>query len=283
MRRALQEDLGELGDRTTAAVLNGSSNPSMSIEAWLVSREPTVVAGMPLVAIVFDELRREGVGEVTVEPHRKDGGAAEAGSVLAHIKGSAANILAGERVMLNLVARMCGIASLTRAAVDEVRGTGCGIVDTRKTTAGLRALEKYAVRAGGGQNHRMGLHDMLMIKDNHKRLAQDLRQALQSIERSGESLADAQVEIESMDEIETALDAGCGWLMFDNMTVDQVRRGVATVRGRAKIEVSGGLFLGRLRQYAETGIDRISLGMLTHSARSIDLGLDLDPPHAADR
>ncbi|UCF67751.1 MAG: carboxylating nicotinate-nucleotide diphosphorylase [Acidobacteriota bacterium] len=269
--QALEEDLGARGDITTDAVL-----ASRQVSGRLVSREPAIIAGLPSVGMVFDALAKQRRGSVAVTLRVDEGAEVAAGAELARLEGHARNMLAGERVMLNLLARLCGIATLTRAAVLEISGTSCRIADTRKTTPGLRALEKYAVAVGGGENHRSSLDELILIKDNHKQLAGGIDSALLAVREAGYALSDIEVEVESLAELEVALAFGCGWILLDNMDLESVREAARRARGRARLEVSGGLAPGRLRALAETGVDRLSMGYLTHSARAVDLALDVD-------
>ncbi|RMF75220.1 MAG: carboxylating nicotinate-nucleotide diphosphorylase [Acidobacteria bacterium] len=277
VRHALDEDLGRDGDVTSRATIPAGSR----LSARLVAREPCVVAGMPLVALVFGQMaQRLGVEAPSVGDAVDDGTRARAGETLAVIAGDARVVLGGERVLLNLLARLSGIATLTAEAVAEIAGTRTTVADTRKTTPLLRALEKYAVRVGGGENHRETLDELPMVKDNHKLVAGGVREAISALRAAGIDPRDAEVEVDTYDECLVAVEEGAGWILLDNMTPDEVRRCVDAVAGRARIEVSGGLRPGRLRPFAEAGADRLSLGILTHGARAVDLALDVLP--AAD-
>ena len=193
---------------------------------------------------------------------------------IAEIEGPARALLTGERVALNLVARLCGIATLTRRYVDLVAGTGATILDTRKTTPGLRALEKYAVRCGGGTNHRMGLDDAILIKDNHVRIAGGIGPALAAVRASG-ARPSIEVEADTLDQVAEALGAGAERILLDNMVPGEVARAVKLVDGRALLEASGGISEANVRAYAETGVDFISIGALTHGARSLHVSLEV--------
>jgi nicotinate-nucleotide pyrophosphorylase (carboxylating) len=195
-------------------------------------------------------------------------------SAIAEIEGPARALLTGERVALNLVARLCGIATLTRRYVDLVAGTRATILDTRKTTPGLRALEKYAVRCGGGANHRMGLDDAILIKDNHVRIAGGIVPALAAVRASGARLA-VEVEADTLEQVAQALGAGAERILLDNMAPGEVARAVELVDGRALLEASGGISEANVRAYAETGVDFISIGALTHGARSLHVSLEV--------
>lgn len=268
---ALGEDFGARGDITTDAVFPRGC----PVTARLVAREPGVAAGLPSGPLLLEETARRTGAPAAWRADSEDGTRFEAGARLATITGDARTVLAGERVLLNLVARLSGIATLTRRAVDEIAGLDCTVSDTRKTTPGLRSLEKYAVAAGGGENHRGTLDALVLVKDNHKELAGGLGPVLAAIRDAGHDAASIEVEIERLDELDLALAAGCGWVLLDNMAPDEVREAVRRIDGRCRVEVSGGLAPGRLRAYAAAGADRLSLGMLTHGARSLDLSLDI--------
>ncbi len=271
VRRALDEDLGQRGDLTTRAV----TPRGLVARGEVVARAPLVAAGLPLVAMTMDEMAPRGGGPVAVTLLAEDGARKPAGAPLARLEGDAAAVLGGERVLLNLLSRLSGIATLTAACVDEVAGTGCRISDTRKTTPGLRALEKYAVAVGGGENHRAGLGSMVLVKDNHKHLAGGMSEVIAALRRSLCVLADVEVEVENLAELDIVLAAGVGWVLLDNFDVATVREAVRRTAGRAKLEASGGMSPGRLRPYAEAGVQRISLGALTHGARAVDIALEL--------
>jgi nicotinate-nucleotide pyrophosphorylase (carboxylating) len=263
---ALDEDLGGFPglDVTSSATIPATQRGT----AHVVARADGVLAGTPLISLVFRAVtQRIGSTEVDVEPLRQDGDAVKEGDVIAILRGSTQAILVGERTMLNLLSRLSGIAAHTRAWADVLDGTGAMVLDTRKTTPGLRALEKYAVRCGGGTNKRMGLHDVAMIKDNHKLAAGSVSAAFQSVH-----LAYPSVEIQ----VEVA--AGARFLLCDNMSVDLLGRTVEAVRAtgeRVEIEATGGLTLAAARAYAETGVDYLSVGGLTHSSPILDIALDL--------
>jgi nicotinate-nucleotide pyrophosphorylase (carboxylating) len=193
---------------------------------------------------------------------------------VAELEGSARALLTGERVALNLFARLCGIATLTRRYVDLVAGTGATILDTRKTTPGLRALEKYAVRCGGGTNHRMGLDDAILIKDNHVRIAGGIEPALAAVRAAGSGLP-VEIEADTLEQVEQALAAGAARILLDNMSPAEAARAVELVQGRALLEASGGIDEDSVRTYAETGVDFISIGALTHGARSLHVSLEV--------
>jgi nicotinate-nucleotide pyrophosphorylase (carboxylating) len=263
---ALAEDVGE-GDRTTEAIVPAG----VRWHARLLLQEPGVVSGLPVLAAVFRALD----ADVEIADLVEEGSqVADVPTAIAELEGPARVLLTGERVALNLVARMCGIATLTRRYVDLVEGTGATILDTRKTTPGLRALEKYAVRCGGGTNHRMGLDDAILIKDNHVRVAGGVVPALAAVRASGSTLP-VEIEADTLEQVAEAIEAGAERVLLDNMAPAEVARAVALVGGRAVLEASGGIGEANVRAYAETGVDFISIGALTHSARSLHVSLEV--------
>ena len=268
VRRALAEDIGR-GDVTTAATVAAGT----SGRALLATREDCVVAGVPLVGLVLAQLHAPGA--LRVRALAREGHAVRAGAVLAEIEGELAPLLTGERVLLNLVQALCGVATLTRRYVDAVAGTGVTILDTRKTTPGLRLLQKYAVRMGGGRNHRFGLDDGVLVKDNHVAACGSLRAAVECARAAAPMGLKIEVEVDRLEQIGDALAGGADLILLDNMRPDQVRAARTLVGTRALLEVSGGVNLETVRALAESGPDFISVGRLTHSAPAIDLGLDL--------
>jgi nicotinate-nucleotide pyrophosphorylase (carboxylating) len=256
----LAEDVGA-GDVTTQALIDEDA----TCKAVVLAKEPGVVCGLEAASAVFADLG------VRVEPLVEEGAAVAAGPI-AELEGSARGVLTGERLALNLIGRLSGIATLTRRYVDAVEGTGATILDTRKTTPGLRALEKHAVAAGGGQNHRLGLDDGVLVKDNHLRLVGSLQEAVNRARSTG---LPVEVEADTLDQVREAIDAGADTILLDNMTTDELREAVAFVAGRAKLEASGGVTLDTVRAIAETGVDFVSVGALTHSARSLDVSLEV--------
>ena len=260
---ALAEDVGE-GDVTTAATVA----PEARGAATLVLREPGIVCGLRAAEIVFRALDEDAAFEALVEE-----GAFVAAGPVARVNGSLRAILTGERTALNLLGRLSGIATLTRRYVDAVEGTGVAILDTRKTTPGLRALEKHAVLTGGGRNHRFGLDDGVLVKDNHLRAAGSIAEAVERL-RAATDLP-LEVECDTLGQVEDALAAGVEAILLDNMSLEELRRAVELVDGRARLEASGGVTLETVRAVAETGVDEISIGALTHSARSLDVSLEL--------
>ncbi len=263
---ALAEDVGS-GDATTLALVPESAH----CHAELLLEEPGVVCGVPAAAAVFRALDPA----VRVEAKLGEGAAVSAvPAVVAEVDGPARAILSGERVALNLLARLCGIASLTRRFVELTDGTRTTVLDTRKTTPGLRALEKYAVRCGGGANHRAGLYDGVLVKENHLRVAGGITAALAALDGRVDGLP-VEVEAETIAQVREALDAGAPRILLDNMSPEQVREAVEVAAGRAELEASGGVSLATVRAYAETGVEYVSVGALTHSARSLHVSLEV--------
>jgi nicotinate-nucleotide pyrophosphorylase (carboxylating) len=263
VRTALAEDVGD-GDVTTDGVVPVEAR----CRAELVLAEPGVACGLEAARQVFATLDPE----VSVEQLLPDGARVEdTPARLLAIEGRARAVLTGERTALNIVGRLSGVATLTARYVAAVAGTRATILDTRKTTPGLRALEKYAVRCGGGANHRAGLHDAILLKENHLRLAGGIAPAVAALANG----LPIEVEAESLAEVEEALGAGVERILLDNMTPAEVGRAVALVGGRAQLEASGGITLANVRAFAETGVDFISIGALTHSARSLDVSLEV--------
>lgn len=264
---ALEEDLGLAGDLTSQATLA----PDAWAVAVLGAREPGVIAGLDLAAAAF---RLVGEG-VSFSARVSDGDRVAAGGAVAEIAGPARLVMSAERVALNFLNHLSGIATLTRAYADAVAGTGAQICDTRKTTPGLRAFEKYAVRCGGGANHRFALDDAILIKDNHIAVAGGVAAAYRAAQAFAGHLVAIEIEVTSLAELEEALEAGARVIMLDNMDNDLLRQAVAINAGRAKLEASGGVKLDRVRSIAETGVDYISTSQITMSAKPLDLGLDV--------
>lgn len=273
VRRALLEDVGR-GDLTTSATVP----PGTRGRAVLATREDCVVAGLPLVELVLRELHAE--ESLRVQLRAADGQRVRAGTVLAEIAGELGPLLTGERVLLNVLQSLCGTATLTRRFVDAVAGTGVAIVDTRKTLPGLRLLQKYAVRAGGGANHRFGLDDGILIKDNHIAACGGVREAIARVRASVPFALRIEVECDRLEQVDEAVAAGAELILLDNMTPEEVREARRRVGRRARLEVSGGVTLDTARALAEAGPDLISIGRLTHSAPAVDLGLDMQTRRA---
>ena len=264
VRQALQEDIG-LGDITTQATVL----PGTPARAELVAKEPFVLSGIDVAGEVFRQLDKA----VAFEPLKRDSEAVQKGEVLAWIKGEAATLLQGERVALNLLQRMSGIATLTAEFVATVAGTGATIVDTRKTTPGLRTLEKYSVRMGGGKNHRTSLYDGVLIKENHIAAAGGIAIAVERARARIAHLMKIEIETRDLQEVTQALEAGADIILLDNMSPAQLVEAVALVDGRAVTEASGGVNLETVREIAETGVELISIGTLTHSYRAVDISM----------
>jgi nicotinate-nucleotide pyrophosphorylase (carboxylating) len=267
---ALAEDIGA-GDMTTESAIPAD----LRATAVIIAKEPCVVAGLALVEAVYTELDLH----TQVKLLARDGDLADIRQRVCEITGPARAILTGERTALNFLQRLSGIATLTREFVEDVAGTKAKILDTRKTTPTLRALEKYAVAVGGGQNHRMGLFDAVMIKDNHRtiltRLGPNALGDAVATARARSPAIPVIIEADSLDDVEAALAAGADHILLDNMTLDELREAVALVAGRAKTEASGGVRLANAADIAATGVDYISVGALTHSARAVDFSLEL--------
>ncbi|WP_089173450.1 carboxylating nicotinate-nucleotide diphosphorylase [Bosea sp. AS-1] len=266
VRAALLEDLGRAGDLTTDAIVPNEQRTT----TVLAARQPGVIAGLDLAALAF-RLLDPGV---TISVQRADGSAVVAGDVVATVSGPARAILTGERTALNLISRLSGIATATRAIVDAIDGHRAKIVCTRKTTPGLRAVEKYAVRAGGGSNHRFGLDDAVLIKDNHIAVAGGIRPAIERVRSNVGHLVKIEIEVDTLAQLEEALGLAPDAVLLDNMTPDELRRAVAMVAGRAITEASGRITAATAPAVAATGVDLISIGWLTHSAPILDIGLD---------
>ena len=264
---ALDED-APFGDLTSQTLVPASA----VARADLVAREPGVLAGADVFEIAMTTLDPS----VEVTRHAADGDAFERGAVLASVVGPARVVLQAERVALNLVQRMTGIATLTRTYVDAVAGTDARVVDTRKTTPGLRALERHAVRCGGGHNHRYSLSDAVMAKDNHLAVIPDLTAALRQAAADLPHTTHIEVEVDRLDQLDAVLAAGVvHTIMLDNFSLDDLRAGVARIGGQALVEASGGITLDTIGDVAATGVDVVSVGALTHSVRALDLGLDI--------
>ncbi len=267
IERALAEDVGA-GDLTASAVVPEDAHGV----GWIEQRVPGVIAGLSVAGRVF----------LTVDPELRferlapEGEWREPGAI-ARVKGRARSILTAERVALNLLSRLSGVATLAARFVWAVNGTGARILDTRKTTPGMRALEKEAVRAGGATNHRSGLHDAILVKENHAAAAGGVGEAARRALAGAPDGVTVEVECAALDEVEEALAAGAGWILLDNMSPGQLREAVALAGDRAKLEASGGVTLENVREIAETGVDYVSVGALTHSAPALDLSLILEP------
>jgi nicotinate-nucleotide pyrophosphorylase (carboxylating) len=269
VRGALEEDLRYGHDLTSAA----TTAPGARAAAGVVAREPGVLAGIPVVLAVLD---LAGIAPGAAEPLRADGDRIDGGAEVLRIRAPQRELLGAERTLLNFLTHLSGIATATRAWADAVSGTGCAVRDTRKTTPGLRQLEKYAVRCGGGLNHRMGLGDAALIKDNHVAAADGIAAAIAAVRAAAPGLP-LEVECDNLTQVRQALDAGARLILLDNMGLADLRAAVA-MAGRypsVRLEASGGLRLQEARAVAETGVDFVAVGALTHSSPALDLGLDM--------
>ncbi len=271
VQTALEEDIGS-GDATTLATV-----PAHALAiAVMVAREPLVLAGLALAEAAFLELSYD----IEITRAAEDGRSLKPGDILLRLQGPAQPLLTAERVALNFVQRLSGVATLTAQFVEAVQGTNAKILDTRKTTPGLRLLEKYAVTCGGGQNHRFGLDDLVLIKDNHLVALQNAspNPIAAAVLRARLKYPQLKVEVEAdtLDQVSQATEAGADIVLLDNMSLDQLREAVARVAGRAKTEASGGVNVQTVRAIAETGVDLISVGAITHSARAMDIALDFE-------
>ncbi|MEJ1969660.1 MAG: carboxylating nicotinate-nucleotide diphosphorylase [Rhizomicrobium sp.] len=266
VRHALEEDLGRAGDITSELTIA----PETSSRATLAARKPGTIAGLIAAQIAF----RLVDPALSFDVRTPDGTTVAAGAILAVIEGPARALLTGERVALNFAGHLSGVATATRALVDAVAGTKARITCTRKTTPGLRLLEKYAVRCGGGFNHRFGLDDAVLIKDNHLVAAGGIRPAMERVRAGLGHMAKVELEVDTLAQLEEALSLDVDTILLDNMPPDALRRAVAMTKGRATLEASGNVTLATVRAIAETGVDYISSGAITHSAPNLDLGLD---------
>ena len=265
--QALIEDQGS-GDITTEATVDRT----LVARGNFLAKKELVLAGWPVVVEVFRILSQRISSEILFD----EGATIVKGAVIGRIQGPAYLLLAGERVALNFLQRLCGIATYTRRLVQAVEGTGVGILDTRKTTPGLRLLEKYAVRVGGGVNHRFGLYDGVLIKENHVTAAGGIKRAVQQARSKVGHLHKIEIEISNMQELEEALQVGVEVVLLDNMNPEDVRESVARIQGKTVVEVSGGIDSRNIRDYAASGVDFISIGALTHSVKAADISLELE-------
>jgi nicotinate-nucleotide pyrophosphorylase (carboxylating) len=266
--RALEEDLGRAGDITSTATIPSD----LDGRAEVVVREAGVIAGLPLVAAAFQRL----APQIAIAPHARDGAGVQRGAKLMTISGNARAILGAERVALNFIGHLSGIATATAAFVARIAHTKARIICTRKTTPGLRALEKYAVRCGGGYNHRFGLDDAILIKDNHIAVAGGIRPVLERAKGAAGHLVKIEIEVDSLAQLKEVLDVGLAdVVLIDNFDLAAMRKAVEMVAGRLVIEASGGITLESAAAIAETGVDYLSSGALTHSVQNLDVGLDI--------
>ena len=267
--RALEEDLGRAGDITSIATVPEDTNG----RAALAARQPGVISGLPLVVAAFRRLSPE----IEIAPHARDGAAIKSGAKLMTISGNARAILGAERTALNYLGHLSGIATATATFAQRIAHTKARVVCTRKTTPGLRALEKYAVRCGGGYNHRFGLDDAILIKDNHVAVAGGIKAVLRRAKQAAGHLVKIEIEVDSLDQLKDVLDVGLAdVVLIDNFDLVSMRKAVAMVAGRLVIEASGGITLESAAAIAETGVDYLSSGALTHSVQNLDVGLDIE-------
>jgi len=265
IRLALEEDIGT-GDVTSNLLI-----PEEKISrAEIIAKEDIVLAGMPFAREVFRQIDET----VQFKPLLKEGGKIKKGRRAAHLKGRARSLLAGERTALNILQHLSGIATLTGKFVSEIKGTRAKVVDTRKTKPCLRYMEKYAVRMGGGNNHRFALYDGILIKDNHIEAVGSVKKALE-LAGAGMHLMKIEIEVKSIKELNTALESGADVIMLDNMGLSEIREAVKLNKKKAVLEVSGGVSLENVRKIAETGVDLISIGAITHSAPAVDLSMEI--------
>lgn len=266
IRMALKEDIGS-GDVTTDFLIPPDSVCRASVRV----KEKGVIAGLPLASRIFKELDTK----ILFTPLVQDGDETEGGKEIARLEGSTASILRGERVTLNFLQRLSGIATMTREFVVKIEGTGVKILDTRKTTPGLRLLEKYAVKIGGGDNYRFGLYDMIMIKDNHIAASGGIKKAVEKAVTKNEEGLMVVIEVKNLQELKEALECPVDRIMLDNMSLGEMKEAASMVRGRIALEASGNMTLERVGEIAGTGVDFISVGALTNRFRSLDMGLDI--------
>ncbi len=265
---ALEEDLGHAGDVTTKALID----PHLQAKGTILAKQDGVVCGLRCAALAFRLLEETAI----FTPLAEDGTFVKAGTAIAHIETSARTLLTGERTALNFLGRLSGIATLTKKFVDEISHTRARICDTRKTAPGLRSLEKYAVACGGGTNHRLGLYDAILIKDNHVALAGGIKPALQKAQAASDPYLQIEIEVDTLAQLEEALEAGAKRILLDNMDVATLQKAVQLTKGRAVLEASGGVTLANVKTIAATGVDLISCGALTHSAPNFDVSLEID-------
>lgn len=263
IKNALKEDIWD-DDITSSSILSKDQQSTVK----LICKENGIIAGLDVFKRVFHLL-----GDVEVILYSKDGNAVKNGEVLGELKGSTLNILKGERVALNLLQHLSGIATITNIYVKELSGTSCKLLDTRKTTPGLRILEKYAVKIGGGCNHRFNLSDGVLLKDNHVAAAGGVKNAIEKARSSVSFVRKIEVEVETLDQVKEAIDAKADIIMLDNMDNETTKKAVDLINGTALVEASGNMTLKRIRSVAETGVDYISVGALTHSVKALDISM----------
>ena len=261
---ALEEDIGP-GDITTENLID----KNLKGIGEIVAKEPLVIAGIDVARQVFEQLDPD----ISFRPNFKDGDFIEKGKIVLEVEGKLRVLLMGERTALNFLQHLSGIATYVRSYMDSIANKNVRLVDTRKTTPGLRGLEKYAVRVGGAHNHRMGLYDGVLIKDNHIAVCGGIKKAIESIKDKLSHLVKIEVEVSDLDSVKQALEAGADVIMLDNMDIDQIKKAIEFINGKSVVEISGGVTIDSLNQLAGTGVDIISAGALTHSARSVDISM----------
>lgn len=261
---ALEEDIGP-GDITTENLIN----KNLKGLGEVVAKEPLVIAGLDIARQVFEQLDPD----ISFRTNFSDGDFIEKGKKVLEVEGELRALLMGERTALNFLQRLSGIATHVRSYMDSIANKNVRLVDTRKTTPGWRALEKYAVRVGGAHNHRMGLYDGVLIKDNHIAVCGGIKKAIESIKNKLSHLVKIEVEVSDLDGVKEALEAGADVIMLDNMDIDQIKEAIEFINGKSVVEISGGVTIDSLNQLADTGVDIISAGALTHSARSVDISM----------
>lgn len=261
---ALEEDIGP-GDITTENLVD----KDLKGIGEIVAKEPLVIAGLDVARQVFEQLD----SDISFRPNFKDGDFIEKGNIVLEVEGKLRALLMGERTALNFLQRLSGIATHVRSYVEKLGNKNVRLVDTRKTTPGLRVLEKYAVSIGGAHNHRMGLYDGVLIKDNHIAVCGGIKKAIERIKDKLSHLVKIEVEVSDLDEVKEAIEAGADVIMLDNMDIDHIKEAIDFIKRKAVVEISGGITIDRLNQLADTGVDIISAGALTHSARSVDISM----------
>lgn len=266
IKSALKEDIGK-GDITSQLTIP----PNTVAIAHIIAKQNGVLAGSYFIKLVFKTLNPK----ISIKFYYKEGDYFQAGDILAELKGNARALLSGERTALNILCRLCGIATLTRKYVEQIEHTKAKILDTRKTTPNFRIFEKYAVQIGGGENHRFGLYDMILIKDNHIKIAGNITNAIQSTQKNNKNNLTIEVETTNLKQVKQALALKVPIIMLDNMNLKQIRQAVKLAQGKAKLEVSGGVNLKNVKKIAECGVDYISVGVLTHSAPIIDISMKI--------
>lgn len=265
IKRALEEDIGN-GDITTKLLIPENSKS----EAVFVAKEDFILAGIPFAELVYKILDPD----IIFKTYFKEGSSIKKGNIIAKIKGNTHSILSGERVSLNILQRLSGIATLTRKYVEKIKDTKAKILDTRKTTPCMRYMEKYAVRIGGGRNHRFGLFDGVLIKDNHLKVIGNIKEAIEKA-KNAHQLLKTEVEVKNLEEFKIALNSDVDVIMLDNMSLSDIKKAVKLNNKRAKLEASGGINLDNIKEIAKTGVDYISIGAITHSARAVDISLKI--------